>query len=771
MLFRCIAAIPNSGGKCIEHFYEDTAAGHASAEHFARQYDKPGWGVYDCVSPLRDQRRTKDTVALIEGLHVDLDAYKAGKTKEEIIQRLQDELNDVGILSCINSSGRGVHALSLFREPIEAGTPEAERAQQVLKRLVTHLGADPQPTHFAALMRRPGTTNSRTGGGPCKKLLDFGTRCELSDVEAYLDLVSDKETLFPPHEPKTNKSDFPEYNGPVDVDARLTAMKFGDQNGAGVNATIPSVICSLIWRACHPDDIYERVFSAITQMVKRDGLQWDMVAEAEKTNERIRCAYHNVFEKEYDPSTGVIPVWLPMEFHEAWAAALAAGKRPTMSRNGVGWHIRSYTIGDKANGGNGTETNTAHPESAPGADQSTNENPKQNNSPKSPFILLPLNPFEPAGLPQRKFLFGKHYQRGTVSGTVAPGGTGKSSLEMVEFVSMASGIDLLNDKQPLDGGPLRVWYHNGEDPMDELKRRLAAICQHYDISLKDLLTSSNFFMTSGNEVPLRVAASYSQVQVQTDHRLVKCIAEQIGDNKIDAAGFDPLVTLHAVSEKDPGKMDGVIRIFAGIADTRNCAIDLSHHTRKLPPGSGDGDVFYDIDDARGVKAITDAMRAVRLLNYMSKQDAENAGLMEMERTSYFRIDRGKANYSAPAKTVTWRRFVNVDLPNGDAVGVITPWLFPGQDGVPSPERLEAERKAEHVFLEILRRRTLAGRFVNERGPYGAPTEFAKEREAKVAKVGKAALAAAMQRLFDRGKIRLEEYISSHRNKANKIVEA
>jgi RecA-family ATPase len=503
-------------------------------------------------------------------------------------------------------------------------------------------------------------------------------------------------------------------------------------------------------------------------MVERDKLQWDMVKEAEQTNKRIVSAYH-LFEREYDHTTGVIPVWLPMEFHQAWAAALAAGKRPTMSRNGAGWHIRSYTIGDKTNGGD-TENNAAHTESPSGADQSADEKPKQDNRPKSPFILLPLNPFEPTELPQRKFLFGKHYQRGTVSGTVAPGGTGKSSLEMVEFVSMASGIDLLDDRRPLDGGPLKVWYHNGEDPMDELKRRLAAICQHYDISLNDLLTSGNFFMTSGNEVPLRVAASYSQVQVQIDHRLVKCIAEQIGNNKIDAAGFDPLVTLHSVSEKDPGKMDSVIRIFAGIADTQNCAIDLSHHTRKLPPGSGDGDVFYDIDDARGVKAITDAMRAVRLLNYMSKQDAENAGLMEMERTSYFRIDRGKANYSAPAKTVTWRRFVNIDLPNGDAVGVIAPWLFPGQDGTASPERLEAERKAEHVFLEILRRRTLAGRFVNEKGPHSAPNEFSKEREAKVAKVGKAALAAAMRRLFDKGKIRLEEYATGYRNKAHRIVE-
>jgi hypothetical protein len=718
MLFRCIAAIPNSGGGCVEHFYEDTAAHRASAETFARQHDKPGTGVYDCVSPLRDRRRTKDNIALIEGLHVDIDTYKTGKIKDEIVKRLQDELGDVGILSCINSSGRGIHVHFLFREPIEAETPEAEKAQRVLKRLVAHLGADPQPAHFAALMRRPGTTNSRAGGGPCKKLLDFGTRCELSDVEAYLDLVNDKETLFPSPEPKTNENDFPEYNGPVDVDARLTAMKFGDDKGAGVNATVPSVICSLIWRACHPDDIYERIFGAISEMVKRDELKWEMVVEAEKTNERIRCAYHNVFEKEYDPSTGVIPVWLPMEFHKAWAAALAAGKRPSMSRNGAGWHIRSYTIGDKTNGGGGDTENDTHSES-PSGEQSADEKPKQDNSPKAPFILLPLNFFEPADLPQREFLFGKHYQRGTVGGTVAPGGTGKSSLVMVEFVSMAIGLDLLDNKQPLDGGPLRVWYHNGEDPMDELKRRLAAICQRYEISLRDLLTGGNFFMTSGNEVPLRVAQSLSQVQVQTDHRLVKCIAEQIGDNKIDSAGFDPLVTLHAVSEGSPGQMDAVVRIFSKIAETQNCAIDLSHHTRKSPPGAGPADL--DIDDVRGVKAITDAMRAVRILNYMSKQDAESAGLLEMERTIHFRIDRGKANYSPPAKTAIWRKFVNVDLPNGDAVGVIVPWLFPGQDGMPSPEKMEVERKAEHVFLEVLRRLAAPLHGGEDYRPIWAPT--------------------------------------------------
>src|SRR6516164_739951 len=712
MLYRCVAAIPNNGGGCIEHFYPDNAEGRSSAEAFARQYDKPGMGVYDCVSPLRERRRGKDNVALIEGLHCDIDAYKIGRTKEEIVKRLEADFYKTGILSHINSSGRGIHVHFLFREPIEAGTPDAERAQEVLKRMIAHLGADPQPAHFAALMRRLGTTNSREGGGPCKKLIDTGARCELSDIEEYLDLVSkNEEVLFP--EPKTNGGET-SNSGPIDVDGRLAAMKYEDVNN-GVNDTIPSVIASLIWRGEPPDAIFDRVMGALKGMAERDGVAWNWAGEGRQTNERILSAYHNLFEKEYDPSTGVIPVWLPMEFHTAWANALANGRRPTMSRNGAGWHVRSYGASEKADD-NG---------SAPPEDDGV---PKQDNAPKAPFILRPIKKFDLAGIPPREFLFGRHYQRRTVSGTVAPGGTGKSSLVMVEAIAMATGRDLLGEGAK---APLKVWYHNGEDNMLELQRRVGAICQYYTIPMEELETG--FFMTSGNEVPLRVAETWSQVRLQTDHRLVKHITEAIGDNKIDAGLFDPLVTLHGVPENNPGQMDQVIRIFTRLADTQNCAIDLSHHTRKLAPGSADD---YGIDDMRGAGAVKDAMRAVRMLNVMGPKDAENAGVMDIERTNYFRIDRAKANYSGPAKTATWRQFVNVDLPNGDGVGVVTPWMFPGQDGRPSPEKAEAERKAEHVFLEIQRRLFQAGRFYSDRGPYNAPRAFAMEREAKMAKISK-----------------------------------
>jgi RecA-family ATPase len=750
-LYRCVAAIPNHGGNCIEHFYPDTPEGHQSAEAFAQQYNRDGWGVYDCVSPLREQRRAKSTVAEISGLHWDIDARHVAEPKENIIKKVGERLQTFGLLSQLTDSGRGVHIYTFFREPIEAGTLEADKANEVMRRMAAHLGADMAPTHFAALMRRPGTNNSKEGGGPCQVILNTGARVDLSAIETYLDLVEGNGPLFT--SPTAGNGNGQEREPVTDPDGELAAMK----NGEDVNITQTRVITSMIWKAMHPADIAKHVVDSTMRVADRLGLGWDRAVEEKEVNERISSQYHSLFEKEYDPASG-IPLWLPMEFHERWAAALAEGKRPTMNRNGAGWHVRAY--GTQETNGAGAEG--GHADSETMGDAPKGETPKD-DAPKAPFILLPFKAFDPAQIPPRQFLFGRHYQRRTVSGTVAPGGTGKSSEVMAENVAMATGRNLLDEEVR---ERVRVWYHNGEDNMDELNRRLAAICQHHNIPMEEL--EGWFFMTSGNEVPLRVAESWNQVRLNIDHRLVKCITEAIEDNKIDVAAFDPLVTLHGVTENSPGQMDSVIRIFTRIADTQNCAIDLSHHTRKLAPGATTED--YTIDDMRGARAISDAMRAVRMLNFMSPHDAENAGIDELERTSYFRIDRAKANYSAPSKNAIWRRFVNVDLPNGDPVGVVAPWQFPGASGPPSPEKVEAERKAEHVFLETLRRLTLADRFVGERGNQNAPYVFAKEREAKMAKIGKAALDAAMRRLFDQGKIRLEEYSMSNRHAGTRIVE-
>jgi hypothetical protein len=195
------------------------------------------------------------------------------------------------------------------------------------------------------------------------------------------------------------------------------------------------------------------------------------------------------------------------------------------------------------------------------------------NSRNGFFILTPFKAFDPASLPPREWLYGRHYQRQTVSATFAPGGTGKSSLSMVENIAMATARNLLGE-QPTER--VRVWYHNGEDSMKDLQRRLASICLHYGIPMEEL--EGWFFMTSGNEVPLRVANGYSDFK--PDVELIRKIRNDIELGGIGAVTFDPFITTHGVPEQDNTKMDFVVRTFSSIADA-----STARSTSSTTPGS------------------------------------------------------------------------------------------------------------------------------------------------------------------------------------------
>jgi hypothetical protein len=85
-------------------------------------------------------------------------------------------------------------------------------------------------------------------------------------------------------------------------------------------------------------------------------------------------------------------------------------------------------------------------------------------------------------VPRRQFVYGKHLIRGYLSATVAPGGVGKSSLALVEAVAVATGKALLG----IATKTRRVWYCNLEDPREEIERRIAAICLHFDLKPEEL---------------------------------------------------------------------------------------------------------------------------------------------------------------------------------------------------------------------------------------------------------------------------------------------
>lgn len=291
----------------------------------------------------------------------------------------------------------------------------------------------------------------------------------------------------------------------------------------------------------------------------------------------------------------------------------------------------------------------------------------------APSGLITATPYawiEPSKIPPRDVLYGKHYYRQFLSATVSPGGLGKSSNAVVEALAMVTHRDLM-DEMPQK--PLSVWYWNGEDPMEELQRRVAAACLHYGIQREDI--EGRFFVDSGRNTEI-VIAREDRGNIVIAFPMVEALTAEIRERKIDVLIIDPFVASHAVSENDNGKIEAVVRQWTRVADEAGCAIELIHHVRK-----SNGQNETTVEDARGAGALLAKVRSARVLNGMTKTEASEVGVEEKDRFSFFRVDVGKANLAPRGVGSTWRKMVSVPLGNRvdaleDNVGVPTAWEKP-----------------------------------------------------------------------------------------------
>ena len=283
----------------------------------------------------------------------------------------------------------------------------------------------------------------------------------------------------------------------------------------------------------------------------------------------------------------------------------------------------------------------------------------------------PFSYRDPAGFPKRRWLYGRHLIRKYISCTVAPAGIGKSSLLLVEAVALATGRNLTGKQ--VHEGAVRVWLINLEDPLEELERRVLAILLYYKIDPADL--GDRLFLDSGRTVKVVLAhATKSGVQIATP--VVDALKAEIRERAIDVLIVDPMVKAHRVVENDNSAIDMVCTEFAGIADETECAIELVHHVKK---GTG---VEITVEDGRGASALLGAVRSARVLNPMSKDEAEKAGGLIAR--DYFRDTNGKANLAPPPDRSDWYHKVSVSLGNGvggiiddsDHVGVVEQWQWP-----------------------------------------------------------------------------------------------
>ncbi len=271
---------------------------------------------------------------------------------------------------------------------------------------------------------------------------------------------------------------------------------------------------------------------------------------------------------------------------------------------------------------------------------------------------------DPADIPPRRWLYKPHLIRGFVSLTISPGGVGKSTLTLCENLALASGRPLLG-VQPTER--TRVWCWNGEDPAEEIERRIQAAMIHHQLRPADL--EGWLFTGSGRDADL-VIAEQDRFRTSIATPVVDALIRFIGEHQIGAVVIDPFVSSHRVAENDNGAIDRVVKTWARIANATGCAVELVHHSRKT------GGTDVSVEDGRGASALLAAVRHARTLRTMSEPEADSLGVERADREFYVRIDGGKANLSPPASGAVWFRLANVHLPNGDHVQAASHWTPP-----------------------------------------------------------------------------------------------
>lgn len=322
--------------------------------------------------------------------------------------------------------------------------------------------------------------------------------------------------------------------------------------------------------------------------------------------------------------------------------------------------------------------------------------------------------FDPALLPERKWIVYGSVLMGHVSIIVGPGGVCKSIYTLVMCILVsARGIrsetDLIGPVQRY----AKTLVINNEDDQTEMERRIAAVMLVYDIQPSEL--EGRFFYESGYGAR-RLICDETETGEVIRTPFVDRLVAYIKNHDIELIVIDPFVSSHRSSENDNSKIDDVVHIYKSIAAITGCAIVLCHHTRK-----GSGDEMPTIEASRGGKSLSDGCRAGEIILPLPQADKRLFGLSDDEARDIVRMDSVKANYSRKGSGVYFR-LESVKLPNGDWVGV--------------PRRIELSEKTQDKgsrFVEVAQ--FIAMALVGKTGQEGGSLPWSELRASYMALAG------------------------------------
>jgi predicted P-loop ATPase len=332
---------------------------------FIAKWDRPARGLFFCVSTIRHgMKRNKENVAEIPGLWADIDFKDVKETPDSILKRVKALPLPPSI---IVRSGNGLHLYWRFKEPmivnIIDGPETIERVEAALKQLADLVGGDMKVTQVAALMRLPGTHNSkRDEWKPVEIETSNSGGFELDEIEDMLAIKSPVvlRKLRPSAvqgeiNPFLAAANSIGFRPPIDVEKRLAAMVFMGGGDAAIHDTQISVSASLLSAGVAVEEVVSLVRAATEAAAGDYGKRWNWKKEEREI--RNACAtwivkhpeeieQAQVKKKEGDNIVKPVDIdWNKVEAYAGWLTT-AADLPPNFSATGKALVAHTGSIKD-----------------------------------------------------------------------------------------------------------------------------------------------------------------------------------------------------------------------------------------------------------------------------------------------------------------------------------------------------------------------------------------------------------------------------------------
>lgn len=224
----------------------------------------------------------------------------------------------------------------------------------------------------------------------------------------------------------------------------------------------------------------------------------------------------------------------------------------------------------------------------------------------------------------------------TVGGLTAPGGVGKSQFAIQAGLSVAAGKDLFGIGASGEG---KVLYLAGEDPDEELHRRLHALTNY--------IPSSNHAAIKRNFI-LKPCASIGLSLAESSHIEILKKLEQ-GCRLII---LDTLSNFHSLDENSSADANRLMNAMRDLAEATGAAVIYVHHVNKssvLNAQTGNPHA------ARGSSALSDNSKWMASVAVMTESEAKTLKVKGADREDYVRFIVSKKNYSGKLEDRWFKR--------------------------------------------------------------------------------------------------------------------